>query len=139
VRVEAPRRAVTLDDVRAHQDAITRLGERFGVRNIRVFGSVARSEATPTATWTCWSTSTAVMATSTWPCSPWGPRDARRSAWPHPDTVPHSFRATSGPVIRLRSGNVEAMIASEATSPPATVAQYVIPGMLNAMPTWEWR
>src|ERR1019366_1792624 len=68
-----------------------------------------------------------------------GPRVARRSAWPHPDTVPHSFRATSGPVIRLRSGNVEAMIASEATSPPTTVAQYVIPGMLNAMPTWERR
>ena len=36
----------------------------------------------------------------------------------------HSFRATSGPVIRLRSGNVEAMIASEAASPPTTVAQY---------------
>jgi uncharacterized protein len=47
VRVEAPRRAVTLDEVRAHRDAITRLGERFGVRNIRVFGSVARGEATP--------------------------------------------------------------------------------------------
>ncbi len=47
MRVEAPRRAVTLDEVRAHRDAIKRLGERFGVRNIRVFGSVARSEATP--------------------------------------------------------------------------------------------
>lgn len=47
VRVEAPRRAVTLDEVRAHRDAITRLSERFGVRNIRVFGSVARGEATP--------------------------------------------------------------------------------------------
>ena len=44
---EAPRRAVTLDEVRAHRDAITRLGQRFGVRNIRVFGSVARGEATP--------------------------------------------------------------------------------------------
>jgi hypothetical protein len=65
------------------------------------------------------------------------PRDQRRSAWSHPDTVRHSFRATSGPVIRLRSGNVEAMIASETASPPATVAQNVIPGMLNAMPTWE--
>jgi len=50
-----------------------------------------------------------------------------------------SFRATSGPVIRLRSGNVEAMIASDAASPPKTVAQYAIPGVLNAMPTWEWR
>jgi predicted nucleotidyltransferase len=47
VRVEAPRRAVTLDEVRAHRDAIKRLGERFGVRNIRVFGSRARGEATP--------------------------------------------------------------------------------------------
>ena len=46
VRVEAPRRAVTLDEVRAHRNAITQLGERFGVRNIRVFGSVARGEAT---------------------------------------------------------------------------------------------
>lgn len=46
MRVEAPRRAVTLDEVRAHRDVITRLGERFGVRNIRVFGSVARGEAT---------------------------------------------------------------------------------------------
>ena len=42
---EAPRRAVTLDEVRAHRDAIIRLGQRFGVRNIRVFGSVARGEA----------------------------------------------------------------------------------------------
>lgn len=41
MKVEAPRRAVTLDEVRAHRDAITRLGECFGVRNIRVFGSVA--------------------------------------------------------------------------------------------------
>jgi uncharacterized protein len=31
----------------AHRNAITRLGERFGVRNIRVFGSVARGKATP--------------------------------------------------------------------------------------------
>ena len=46
MRVEAPRRAVTLDEVRAHRNAITQLGERFGVRNIRVFGSVARGEAT---------------------------------------------------------------------------------------------
>ena len=44
---EAPRRAVTLDEVRAHRDAIIRLGQRFGVRNIRIFGSVVRGEATP--------------------------------------------------------------------------------------------
>jgi hypothetical protein len=36
-----------MDEVRAHRYAIKRLGERFGVRNIRVFGSVARGEATP--------------------------------------------------------------------------------------------
>lgn len=42
---DAPRRAVTLDEVRAHRDDIMRLGERFGVRNIRIFGSVARGEA----------------------------------------------------------------------------------------------
>ena len=34
-----------------------------------------------------------------------------------------SFRATSGPVIRSRSGNVEAIIASDTASPPRTVAQ----------------
>jgi uncharacterized protein len=46
VKVEARRRAVTLDEVRAHRDVIKLLGERFGVHNIRVFGSVARGEAT---------------------------------------------------------------------------------------------
>jgi predicted nucleotidyltransferase len=45
VKVEAPRRAVTLGEVRSHREAIVRLGERFGIRNIRVFGSVARGEA----------------------------------------------------------------------------------------------
>ncbi len=35
----------------------------------------------------------------------------------------HSFRACSGPVIRSRSGKVEAMIASEQATPPRTVAQ----------------
>jgi predicted nucleotidyltransferase len=47
VKVDAPRRAVTLGEVRACREEILRLGERFGVRNIRVFGSVARDEATP--------------------------------------------------------------------------------------------
>ena len=46
VKVDAPRRAVTLDEVRAQRDEIVQLGRRFGVRNIRVFGSVARGEAT---------------------------------------------------------------------------------------------
>jgi hypothetical protein len=54
--------------------------------------------------------------------------------WLPPPAV-HSFRATSGPVMRLMSGNDEAMMASEAASPPKTVAQYAIPGRLNAMPT----
>lgn len=35
----------------------------------------------------------------------------------------HSFRATSGPVIRSRMGNVAAMIAIDAANPPITVAQ----------------
>lgn len=46
MKVEAPRRAVTLDEVRAHGDEIRELGESFGIRNIRVFGSVARGDAT---------------------------------------------------------------------------------------------
>ena len=46
-----------------------------------------------------------------------------------------SFRATSGPVIRSSSRNVEAMIAIDTASPPKTVAQHEIPGMLNARPT----
>jgi predicted nucleotidyltransferase len=46
VKLDAPRRAVTLTELRAHRDEIMKLGERFGVRNIRVFGSVARGEAT---------------------------------------------------------------------------------------------
>ena len=40
---------------------------------------------------------------------------------------------------RLRSGKVEAMIVSEAQSPPMTVAQYQIPGARNAICTWECR
>ena len=47
VVVEAPRRAVTMDEVRAHRDTHNRLGERFSVLNIRVFGSMARGEAIP--------------------------------------------------------------------------------------------
>ena len=43
--VDAPRGAVSLDDVRRHCEQIVAIGERFGVRNIRVFGSVARGEA----------------------------------------------------------------------------------------------
>jgi uncharacterized protein len=47
LELDAPRRAVTLGELRAHREEILKLGERFGVRNIRVFGSVARGEATP--------------------------------------------------------------------------------------------
>lgn len=39
--------ATTLDDLRVHRDAILRLAERYGATNVRVFGSVARGEATP--------------------------------------------------------------------------------------------
>jgi uncharacterized protein len=45
VKVDAPRRKVTLEEVRFHRTEIIGLGERFGVRNIRIFGSVARGEA----------------------------------------------------------------------------------------------
>ena len=40
-----PRRAVTMDELREHRDEILAIGERYGVSNIRVFGSVARGEA----------------------------------------------------------------------------------------------
>lgn len=43
--VGAPRRPVSLDDVRRHREQIVAIGKRFGVRNIRVFGSVARGDA----------------------------------------------------------------------------------------------
>jgi hypothetical protein len=36
-------------------------------------------------------------------------------------------------------GNIDTMIANEAAIPPKTVAQYPIPGRLNAMSTWECR
>jgi predicted nucleotidyltransferase len=43
--IDAPRGALSLDDVRRHREQIVAIGQRFGVRNIRVFGSVARGEA----------------------------------------------------------------------------------------------
>lgn len=45
MNVDAPRRAVTLDEVRARRADIERLAGRYGVRNVRIFGSVARGEA----------------------------------------------------------------------------------------------
>jgi predicted nucleotidyltransferase len=47
--VDPPRRAVTLEEVRAHRAEIERLGGRYGVRNIRVFGSVGRGDAGATS------------------------------------------------------------------------------------------
>jgi uncharacterized protein len=43
--VDAPHRRITLDDVRSHRDEICEIAERYGVSNVRVFGSVARDEA----------------------------------------------------------------------------------------------
>jgi predicted nucleotidyltransferase len=37
----------TLDELRAHRDEIIALADRYGAYNIRVFGSVARGDATP--------------------------------------------------------------------------------------------
>ena len=41
----APRRRVTVAELRAHQQEIASIAERYGISNIRVFGSVARGEA----------------------------------------------------------------------------------------------
>jgi hypothetical protein len=49
----------------------------------------------------------------------WGPTNGTLR-FGHRD---HSFRATSGPVIRSRMGKVAAMIAIDAASPPITVVQ----------------
>ncbi|MER6994002.1 nucleotidyltransferase domain-containing protein [Saccharopolyspora hirsuta] len=43
--IDAPHRRITLDEVRAHRDEIYRIAEKYGVSNVRVFGSVARGEA----------------------------------------------------------------------------------------------
>jgi len=43
--VDAPHRRVTLDEVRARRNEIYAIASRYGVSNIRVFGSVARGEA----------------------------------------------------------------------------------------------
>jgi len=41
-----PRRAVSLAELRAHRDQIHAIATRYGIRNIRVFGSVSRDTAT---------------------------------------------------------------------------------------------
>lgn len=43
--IDAPHRRVTLDEVRAHRDEIHAAAERYRVRTVRIFGSVARGEA----------------------------------------------------------------------------------------------
>ncbi|MGH3751371.1 MAG: nucleotidyltransferase family protein [Pseudonocardiaceae bacterium] len=42
--VDAPRRKVTLEELRAHRDEIEEIGRRYGVSS-RFFGSVARGDA----------------------------------------------------------------------------------------------
>jgi uncharacterized protein len=44
---EVTRTAPTLADLRAQRDEILTLAQRYGASNVRVFGSVARGEATP--------------------------------------------------------------------------------------------
>lgn len=39
--------ALTLQDLRARRDEILKLAQQYGAYNVRVFGSVARGEATP--------------------------------------------------------------------------------------------
>ena len=41
----ALRRRVTMDELRAHRDEINAIADKYGVTNVRVFGSVARGEA----------------------------------------------------------------------------------------------
>lgn len=41
----ARRRRVTVAELRAHREDLARIGERYGISNIRVFGSVARGDA----------------------------------------------------------------------------------------------
>lgn len=41
------RTAPTLDDLRARRDEILALAAQYGAYNVRVFGSVARGDATP--------------------------------------------------------------------------------------------
>ncbi|MCA1673931.1 MAG: nucleotidyltransferase family protein [Actinobacteria bacterium] len=41
----APRRRVTVDELRDRREQIIAIGKQYGVSNIRVFGSVARGDA----------------------------------------------------------------------------------------------
>jgi hypothetical protein len=44
--VPAPRRAVTLEELRTHRNQIQQCATRYGIDNVRVFGSVAHGSAT---------------------------------------------------------------------------------------------
>lgn len=44
---DTPKQALTLQELRARRDEILELAQRYGATNVRVFGSVARGEATP--------------------------------------------------------------------------------------------
>lgn len=44
---DTPKRALTLQDLRARRDEILKLAQQYRAYNVRVFGSVARGEATP--------------------------------------------------------------------------------------------
>ncbi len=44
---EIARHAMTIEDVRARREEILSLAELHGAYNVRIFGSVARDEATP--------------------------------------------------------------------------------------------
>ena len=44
---DLPKEALTLQDLRARRDEILKLAQQYGAYNVRVFGSVARAEATP--------------------------------------------------------------------------------------------
>ena len=41
------------------------LSEKYGVKSLALFGSVARDEARPDSEWTCW-----LSLTNQWDCSP---------------------------------------------------------------------
>ena len=44
---DTPKEGWTLEELQALRDEILRLAAKFGASNVRVFGSVARGEATP--------------------------------------------------------------------------------------------
>ena len=83
MKLDTPRRAVTLAEVRARREEIVQLDERFGVRIIRVFGSVARGEATPESDLDL----LVDVDRVTWRGSPWVSRTSLESSprWPLPE------------------------------------------------------